>query len=1245
MSAALPPDIVKLQEFLQAFDPRELASGLGGLQLLPKNANRLLRLEVGAAVIAAIRKWPSSPKKMKRRHWQRFLDGPPIGGEELVMAEDPFNNVFSEAFTFFGGSYHVLSGPTYETTYVLRRLAEALFILPNREFSEEFIRSSYQLFHAVLILNDYLCKQAKLERGEVPPLRPSERVILPSKSEFALISESVTFSESCLHNLLAQFNLPPNSLGNLVGELGDATLDEWRPLSGPMLRHPILKVKDDYIVVLPCSLLSYLRHEIICRARSEKLIAGLVDNFREATIRAVTQSLAFIGNTPVQLPADISTGADMDEAYFSLDRDKLIGAEWIVDDLRDYEEENPFGTWDTSGLSDRIERRIGESHSKIVSERELASDVLHLILVQGFERSFMLGIGRRDKPHSHTSLVLSGSDLETIALLEGGQQLALYQFAKASDQIRDRAWLHTWSVLDEYSMYRSHHHSYYLTDQGLPDFINVSPFGAGPLREEVNSKFDIHGVHTFGREGVLDVALLFGDRKAPIYAPFRIPPGDEVQYYVELDEVGIWITAPTSGDQPKHRELAFLFVDAIAYWIWQFSPSLREQLAVIGDHVNPIMIEVHPQESDDWWEETIEHQEGQAVKVSVVDIGRVRVDLFPELKARISGPDNSGERELITAIVPGLLELIPHLALPDRLQPKHPDIEGLLEKHAPLGKKKKVMFLSGIRNPELFDLGLPPLRKVQDFDEQVILDQLGGFLIDDLGLETGLIAENRRLHVLNSVVEWLFKNLTVILDGYSSEGLVEALVARNERFVFENAHKRLTFPTRVECFSSIPEIAVEIAQELPSLSKASVANRFLIEYIATCPPAGRQLLSLSSYDRALSLSALIIHFANISDLINYDLSDVELVLLPSLRLGVRMDKFQEAQELHLSAYSTGQVHGSYQRFHAYWPSEGSSSEGPGFEIQDLDVASTAEFGLSFTQMGEFLSACTDIAIREAGGRICVLPTHQFKSEMAELLSWPIEKIDQTIDVFALRNRENFLNPPEPYDQTDVYPWRHNRALSFIRKPLVKLTQNGNGAVVWGPRQVHMSGIYLLNLIQDGRLKATTSEMKQLMSAIKHSLSEGFNQEIYEFFKGLGGVIVRQKVKKVGRYRIERRPGEAIGDIDVLAADVGSRILFSVEAKSLKMASTPRDIAGEMATLFGGEGKPVSTVGIHRERQKWIVQHKKEILVWMGLDSEVHKKWGVVSYIVVDTDLISPYVAKSSIPVITFRALKERILVH
>ena len=73
---------------------------------------------------------------------------------------------------------------------------------------------------------------------------------------------------------------------------------------------------------------------------------------------------------------------------------------------------------------------------------------------------------------------------------------------------------------------------------------------------------------------------------------------------------------------------------------------------------------------------------------------------------------------------------------------------------------------------------------------------------------------------------------------------------------------------------------------------------------------------------------------------------------------------------------------------------------------------------------------------------------------------PESVVVAVLDHITLRQRENYLKPPEPYTKLDVYPWRFNRALSLTRRPVI---QYGN-ELIWGNRQLHHMVRYLVNLL-------------------------------------------------------------------------------------------------------------------------------------------------------------------------------------
>jgi hypothetical protein len=65
--------------------------------------------------------------------------------------------------------------------------------------------------------------------------------------------------------------------------------------------------------------------------------------------------------------------------------------------------------------------------------------------------------------------------LRVISLIEGGDPLALFNFARARDQARQRFRLNSTNILDEFYLYRKNDYSFYFSDQAPPDIVSILP--------------------------------------------------------------------------------------------------------------------------------------------------------------------------------------------------------------------------------------------------------------------------------------------------------------------------------------------------------------------------------------------------------------------------------------------------------------------------------------------------------------------------------------------------------------------------------------------------------------------------------------------------------------------------------------------------------------------------------------------------------------------------------------------------
>src|SRR5947199_1784316 len=110
-----------LAESLAKFDAVDILAAVAALQLMPENADRSVRLEVLAHVAASI--GPNSiVQQIPPDVWNTICNSWPLADSPVASAEDPFESLFTEAFTFFDGSYVVFPGITEEATYILKHL-------------------------------------------------------------------------------------------------------------------------------------------------------------------------------------------------------------------------------------------------------------------------------------------------------------------------------------------------------------------------------------------------------------------------------------------------------------------------------------------------------------------------------------------------------------------------------------------------------------------------------------------------------------------------------------------------------------------------------------------------------------------------------------------------------------------------------------------------------------------------------------------------------------------------------------------------------------------------------------------------------------------------------------------------------------------------------------------------------------------------------------------------------------------
>jgi hypothetical protein len=1212
---------------LNGLDPLDVLAAIAALKLLPQNANALFRLEAAAGVAST-----ATPVQgggaIADGAVVAWVNRPVFGG-----IGDPFNNVFTDEFLFHYGSFVVFPGLREEALFIVRMLGRA--ILHSRgDLPTAFFQRAQDLAAGTLMISDAVARKARLGRGTDPEPQPNNYAV--AAVPLAQLKETVSFTAAELARWLNP--LPVESLQPLMREV-PAGYDVSVPPVTPLHR-PIVRGADRFVVAAPHILLPALVHALLELAREHDQLAVVADRFHDAVYGSVLLSARYFGWDEIDggLPALGDLRAH--ESVFVFDHDKLAHVVVLTDDLATFDGD-PFTGWNAQELAPAVEARLDEVRDHLLALPQQPDQVLQLVVIQGLDRPQVFAL--EDASDHAPRLVLTAADFETLALLEGGRRLLMWKYARARQRFLERTQAVGGGELDLFHLYRENDDSFYLSDDALPDVGFVLPEGIGELRREVQRTRDLHGMQ-YINGALVEVMLTQQQREIPIYMPMPPPPGERRALLVEGYELPLWIFGPAAMPDVRYGPRYAQLIETLAYWMWRFTPSLAEVGERIAARCHQLQIEVEVVPDELWFAgpgELAGASVDDAIEIVADSPCRLSVRLRPGFLRLVDREDNEGERELMRHVVRGLCDVeVQGRSDGDEERLLDDDaVTAAVEEHAPLGPRKVIVLIDTTADPTLDNRGLPGARLVQGHDEAEAMDALGDYLIDELGWPVGPIAAERRTEALNAAVAFHLRGLDEIVATLSPEGLVESLVRENEALTVDFNRMRFEIPTKDACYGDVGDIHEQLAERLPKASTANLANRFLIEYVAARPPSGTRPMSQARYDQLLGIAAQLHNRGYLSDLIYFGLEDPPLSILRSRRLGVGRDtRFWRGRGAYLQQFARGEVARSADRFPRLWRRE-EQAEPP--DVSDYDDALEHELGLTLTEMGAFFGALIGAGYeRDTEPKVALVA--ELIDELEADLGWARARIDRAFDLLALRPRAQFAPPGEPFRLEDVYPWRFNRALSYVRRPLIVRPSANGDEVVWGVRHCYAAHQYFGRLVIDGYMKAESPRMRALIGRLRDEDGRQFNKSITALFERQDGLIVRPQVKKVGHERIERRPGEELGDIDVLVADPTARKLRAVEAKDLAVARTPAELANELAQTFQShEGRPAA-IDRHIERVEWLREHLADVLAWLGLPDEDPGAWSLEGLLVLDIELMSPYLIDPPLPVMTYRELRAEL---
>ncbi|MBX3259600.1 MAG: hypothetical protein KF782_07895 [Labilithrix sp.] len=1117
--------------------------------------------------------------------------------------DDPWPTVATEAFVFFGGTQVFIPGGI-DTMFILRALA-AIWTYPQ-ELNGRLRDEGRLLIRGVSRLSTAILERAGLRRS-TPVDRYQREVAVPPEADLRRLMAAVHFTSSQLDEICQGVAVPASLLTEAIGTAIERRDFDFS-LANTLTEHPALRMVDGSLVVAaPHLLAESLVRALLRLAMADGQSRRLAELFHGASLSSFLASLERIGLRQVRMfsPPSRDDSAFATHVVYQCDHDKLHHFVFASDSL------DSAGSWSPNAVAaEAIEARAAII-AALAGANAVVPTVRTTLLLSGIGRDFSVSFERASGVD-----IFSAGALEAILLGDDEPDpLLLWKFQDARGWLSSRTRIQTFDAIDLWGLWHERGRTFLEPNEPMPSALFIGVDFGEPLRRNAVCRWDIHGIRD-PRGAIVEVAKS-GEIERSIYTR-RYQNDERVEYTVLFATTSVWIRCEAGSAAPMDDAVGMARM--AAFWISEFEMALNARLASpLAEGHRPIEV-------------SLDFSSNEDANVVIDGILQPRIDLVAnDIAIRFTpafqssyDATNRSERLFASRLFVAVLE---QLGLPNA----RAMVDSVIDAVAPTGVKRMRHAFNTAHTPALIGTArLRSPRYIQDHDIAVAR-RVARADEPATGPHEGAASKTW----LNSAVTRLFEELKRRMAELSTEPLLRELLLRNESLVHEDAFNDLTMASQLACAANAPSLERKLRDNSSRHARSSIATRFLIELSqGSSDNTGTGRLSDATFDAVLALAGEIFELGILSDIENHGLASVQLNVLPSGYLAhapsysTASDRVRtaHAERLFLTQRARRDVRGARE------PEQRSRPDA----VSALEEAFRAEFAVSLEQLALFTGESLAVAQPE-GLALVDLPESEFIARISSGLSWSIETVTDCISNLALESRPAFLQPPAGFTRNDIWPWRFNRGLSYLRRPLLRTCSN---RILYTPAHLHQALGNLWMLCLTERLSARTPALRMAMGDWKAISSRQLVQDVRDTLIGNGWLAVANVQTR--RYRNADEDPRDLGDADVLAIDPSRRQVLVVECKDIELDRTPHEIANDLSTLFRDRGSHRSAQTKHLLRVERVRSHVHEILdrVFNLRGASVPPgDWNVLGFMVTTRPLVSALLGSARLPVMSLDALQ------
>lgn len=1204
---------------LAAHNSVQILGLLGALQLHPTNHGKNFRFE--QLSLATLRLFNPDDERLLAS-WER-LKGVIENYTDGSMMEDPLSNAFTEIAVFEEGNYIVYPGIYDGFTQILNHLIECIF-LHRHDLNKDFVRTVRDAIGLLLFMSNNVAHEA----GHIPYFFQQDKtrnIEFPEYEKAAQYTDAIYFTRAYLKEVCDITKYDFNILSDFLLQPGSKELDEEDADKNVVNFKPLVEVKDDILLYMPTGITNALISYVYKKAKDYNCYNELMELLYKRQFHLSRVALAKTGwlATNIELPAP-KANLPIKETVFQFDNQKLAYVCYLKTGQSKSEDGEKVPAAKTTNLLEERKNEVVQYLSTIDARQPFAVFCLYIIGETANDYYFMWSKPLAGNP----SLAFNYQELWTITHSSKVNSLTLWKFAKCYSRTNELARIMAIEgVMDAYAIYQKNHGSLLDSDEANPigGMLMIVNGSSDELRREVQKQQNEHTVPIF-YEGKLAYAKVsrFKDY-APIYMEKEI--SEYFRIVIENFNMPIWITSPqtTAGKE----SWATYACEAVAFWLNKMEPLLAPYL----NELRLIQFEVEifvAEELMDAEQFKIKDVDINYIKLGIEIIApRIRISLPFDYLYAVMLPDNRADRMLMKSVLQGFVDYITASRNSTAL---NADIVTKIVEQAlqPTGAKM-LLFSNASTNIRMDDRNLPPMRYISETDASYILDNLVSYLPTGYAVPQDISDKKGKIKLCDDIVTALIEQITSRLVQFEGTGLLKWLIKLNEKCIQLREFREILIPAKIACFSNFQREVDELMNSERNLVTTAHATRTLIEFIATKIPTGHKWPNFDDIDELLALTNQLIDWGALSEAMRMGIDDPKMGLLPSGRIGTEKTVEREAFKPYAVAKTESTVFSNIENFESnYVPAKKTGEAVETKDSQSLDAAFKAEFGLNLTILSKIIGTLINEGFINAES--CIeMEEAALKGLLSKIEDITARDIDSAFELLTLLERKAIGVSPDGYTTSDIFPWRYSRSISYIRRPLVKVTDKEAVYYYFGYRHLIQFIDNLIYLLYSSKLPgAKSEEMKSWLASISGDKGKPFREAVKKWFeKNSGYEIIPHEVqmdKNVSKGHIQAE--KHYGDIDLFVIDHEHRIIYPIECKNIHGGRNVHEMKVEMDDYLGRDSKDKKAkMRKHVERNAWL-KANKAALKDLVPDAE---NYTIKSFVLTADEIPLAYLKKDDLP--------------